>query len=241
MSKAPFLALITPLGDGGGGGPDHIWGGGNVPMPTPPIVIPPDAIKPGVPSHPIYIPVYPAHPIVIPPGSIAPGVPTHPIVLPPPVPSHPIVIPPDNPGWGDAKPEHPIVLPPGIWGPPTMPPGFWGGGMGPGVPPQPGGGTGIWGPGQMPPGFWGGGMGPGVPSQPGPSHPIVIPDPTPPQLPPAGSVPVGSILVVVSTPDGPKWAYYPPQVGGGPSAPGYNPPPGAAVPTPHSGTPAPKK
>jgi hypothetical protein len=83
-------------------------------------VIPPDAISPGVPSHPIYIPVYPAHPIVIPPEAIAPGVPTHPIVLPPPQPEHPIVIPPDaiEPG----VPAHPIVLPP------VPPLGIWGGG-----------------------------------------------------------------------------------------------------------------
>lgn len=94
---------------------DHIWGGGNEPMPTPPIVIPPDAIEPGVPTHPIYIPVFPAHPIVIPPDSIAPGVPTHPIVLPPPIPTHPIVIPPDAVAPG--VPTHPIYLPPGIWGP----------------------------------------------------------------------------------------------------------------------------
>jgi hypothetical protein len=32
---------------------------------------------------------------VIPPNAIGPGVPTHPIVLPPNVPSHPIVIPPE--------------------------------------------------------------------------------------------------------------------------------------------------
>jgi hypothetical protein len=71
-----------------------------------------------VPTHPIYIPVYPSHPIVIPPNAIGPGVPTHPIVLPPPIPTHPIVIPPDaiEPG----TPSHPIVLPPSppltIWG-----------------------------------------------------------------------------------------------------------------------------
>ena len=63
--------------------------------PTHPIVIPPDAIGPGVPTHPIYLPVYPAHPIVIPPGSLAPGVPTHPIYLPV-YPAHPIVIPGDH-------------------------------------------------------------------------------------------------------------------------------------------------
>jgi hypothetical protein len=83
-------------------------------------VIPPDAIAPVVPTHPIYIPVYPAHPIVIPPGSLGGGKPEHPIYLPPPVtglPEHPIVIPPDavEPG----VPSHPIVIPPpplGIWG-----------------------------------------------------------------------------------------------------------------------------
>ncbi|HEY4384162.1 MAG TPA: hypothetical protein VGN34_06765 [Ktedonobacteraceae bacterium] len=130
-----------------GGQPPGIWGGappyvdiggpGPQPGPSHPIVIPPDSIAPGVPTHPIYIPVFPMHPIVIPPGAIGPGVPTHPIVLPPPAPSHPIVIPPDaiEPG----VPEHPIVIPPplGIWGPGQMPPGFWGGGMGPGVKPQP--------------------------------------------------------------------------------------------------------
>ena len=115
----PFLALITPVG-GDTSQPPGIWGGGNVPMPTPPIyIIPPDAISPGVPTHPIYIPVYPAHPIIIPPSAIGPGVPTHPIVLPPPCPAHPIVIPPDaiSPG----VPAHPIVLPP------SPPLGFWGG------------------------------------------------------------------------------------------------------------------
>ena len=87
--------------------------------PTHPIVIPPDAIAPGVPTHPIYLPVYPSHPIVIPPGSLAPGVPTHPIYLPV-YPSHPIVIPPDAVGPG--QPEHPIVLPPlGMWGPTRSP------------------------------------------------------------------------------------------------------------------------
>jgi hypothetical protein len=50
--------------------PPGIWGGGNVPYPTPPIYIPvpPPAGSPH-PEHPIYIPVIPAHPIVIPPGT----------------------------------------------------------------------------------------------------------------------------------------------------------------------------
>jgi hypothetical protein len=80
-------------------------------------VIPPDAIAPGVPAHPIYLPIHPSHPIVIPPGSLGGGKPEHPIYLPPPRPEHPIVIPPDavEPG----VPSHPIVIPPpplGIWG-----------------------------------------------------------------------------------------------------------------------------
>ena len=118
----PFLALITPLGNPpAGGNPPGIWGPTD-PRPTPPIVlpIPPDAIAPGVPSHPIYIPVYPAHPIVIPPGAISPGVPAHPIVLPPPRPEHPIVIPPDAVSPG--VPAHPIALPGDPWWPPVDPP-----------------------------------------------------------------------------------------------------------------------
>lgn len=88
--------------------------------PAHPIVIPPDAIGPGVPTHPIYLPVYPGHPIVIPPGSLGPGSPSHPIYLPV-YPSHPIVIPPDAVGPG--QPSHPIVLPPlGIWSGPWLPP-----------------------------------------------------------------------------------------------------------------------
>jgi hypothetical protein len=76
-----------------------------------------------LPTHPIYLPVYPGHPIVIPPGSLGDGKPEHPIYLPPGIwpspghPAHPIVIPPDavEPG----VPSHPIVIPPpplGIWG-----------------------------------------------------------------------------------------------------------------------------
>lgn len=106
------------------GKPPGTWGGSGEPFPTPPIVIPPDAIEPGVPTHPIYIPVFPAHPIVIPPEAIAPGVPTHPIVLPPPVPGHPIVLPPDSIGPG--VPSHPIALPGDPWWgqdkPPVSPP-----------------------------------------------------------------------------------------------------------------------
>jgi hypothetical protein len=88
-------------------------------------VIPPDGLAPGVPTHPIYIPVYPAHPIVIPPDAVAPGVPEHPIYFPPVVwpgpgyPAHPIVIPPDSLAPG--VPSHPIVLPPSVWPPDAKP------------------------------------------------------------------------------------------------------------------------
>jgi len=91
--------------------PLGIWGGGNVPMPTPPIYLPPQGggggqpplgiwggpyFPPGIwgggnvpmPTPPIYLPpdtipgLKPEHPVYIPPAS--PGVPAHPIVLPPP-------------------------------------------------------------------------------------------------------------------------------------------------------------
>jgi hypothetical protein len=125
-------AFVTGLGVGGGpmppgpGGPPPVISGGPGSLPPwvmPPIVIPPDAIAPGVPTHPIYIPVYPSHPIVIPPGSLGGGKPEHPIYLPPSIwpspghPAHPIVIPPDAVSPG--VPSHPIIIPPpplGIWG-----------------------------------------------------------------------------------------------------------------------------
>lgn len=128
--------------------PDRIWGGGNEPFPTPPIVIPPDAIAPGVPAHPIYLPPSiwpspgrPVHPIVIPPDSIWPGVPAHPIYIPV-YPAHPIVIPPGAiaPGY----PAHPIVLPPYEPAHPIV------------IPPE-----------SLPP----------MEGRPHPEHPIVIPDP----------------------------------------------------------------
>ena len=61
-----------PIAPGGPGGkPPGIWGGGNEPFPTPPIVLPPGTVKPppGI-WHEI---VFPSHPIA--PG----GQPTHPI------------------------------------------------------------------------------------------------------------------------------------------------------------------
>jgi len=171
----PFLALITPVSPGrpahpiagppewGGdvgtppvGGypslpapPLGIWGGGDVPFPTPPIyiTIPPGVIEgpPPLPTHPIWLPVFPAHPIVIPPGAIRPDppLPTHPIVLPPiiwgpndPRPTPPIYLPPGSLGGG--QPTHPIYLPPVIWGPPDpmpTPPIYMPGGPGNPIPP----------------------------------------------------------------------------------------------------------
>jgi hypothetical protein len=60
-----------------GGPPLGIWGGGNVPMPNPPIYIPitPPPESGLAPTHPIYIPVYPSQ---------GPGFPTNPIVVPDP-------------------------------------------------------------------------------------------------------------------------------------------------------------
>jgi hypothetical protein len=63
-----------PIAPGGGGG-EGIWGGGNMPVPTPPIYLPPGSLPGLKPEHPIYIP-----PSIWP----SPGVPTHPIVIPPP-------------------------------------------------------------------------------------------------------------------------------------------------------------
>jgi len=92
----PIVIPEPPLG---------IWGGGNVPYPTPPIYIPVPPPSGGGehPENPIYIPVYPAHPIVIP--------------LPP--------LPADPP-----HAEQPIYLPPVVWPPlPPKPPlSIWGGG-----------------------------------------------------------------------------------------------------------------
>lgn len=89
-------------------------------------VVPPDPGEPPVPTHPIVLPpdsdLKPEHPIVLPPeGETDPPVPTHPIVLPPlgiwpsppegqaPLPSHPIVIPPtlgDDFWTGNLPPFH---------------------------------------------------------------------------------------------------------------------------------------
>ena len=90
MPAQPFLAMITPVSEGGGG-----WDTFPKPTPQPPVY----------PSHPIYNPGYPSHPIY------NPGYPSHPIVIPPPYPSHPIA--------GGPWPSNPIVIPPGGAYPPV--------------------------------------------------------------------------------------------------------------------------
>jgi hypothetical protein len=88
--------------------PPSIWGGGNYPLPTPPIYHPPGPVDPGY-SHPLpppgtwggTPPHTPMPPIYLPPGTI-PGL----------KPEHPIYIPPTIWGPGDPRPTHPIVLPP---------------------------------------------------------------------------------------------------------------------------------
>jgi hypothetical protein len=81
-------------------------------------VAPPEPGDPPVPTHPIVLPpdsdLKPEHPIVLPPEGGEGG-------EEPPVPTHPIELPPEiwpNPPEGSAPiPEHPIVIvPPGIWG-----------------------------------------------------------------------------------------------------------------------------
>ena len=125
---AGFLAYIIPID----GSPPGIWGGGNVPMPTPPI-----ANVPGMPGgggeRPPGIWGGGNVPMPNPPIANVPGAPGY---QPPgqgerppgtwggagePFPTPPIVIPPQNPGepplviWGpnDPRPTPPINLPGG--------------------------------------------------------------------------------------------------------------------------------
>jgi hypothetical protein len=101
------------------GQPPEIWPKPG--HPAHPIVIPPDAVSPGVPSHPIYLPPviwpgpgYPSHPIA--PGGQPPGIwgggnvpmPTPPIYIPIPPGEE---LPPDGSG---NSPAHPIVIPPDV-------------------------------------------------------------------------------------------------------------------------------
>jgi hypothetical protein len=97
----------------GGGQPPGYWGGGNVPMPTPPIHLPPGGggQPPGywgggnvpMPTPPIYFPPAGSQP----PLGIWGGAPPPYVDIGGPAPQ--------------PKPEHPIVLPPNL--PPTTPEG----------------------------------------------------------------------------------------------------------------------
>lgn len=163
----PFLALIQPLSQPGGEPPLGIWGGGNVPFPTPPIHLPPGIWGPNDPrpTPPIYIPGYPPLQIW---GPNDPR-PTPPIYIPG---WPPLTI------WGGGNvpmPSPPIANVPGAPG--YQPPGgIWGGG---GVPmPNPPIANVPGAPGYQPPGgIWG-------PNDPRPTHPIVLPLPPGSQLPP---------------------------------------------------------
>lgn len=99
-----WVLVQAMVPDSGTSNPPGIWGGGNVPMPTPPIHIPqpPLGIWGGgnvpMPNPPIHIPPFPPD-----------YKPEHPIYYPP-VPTHPIFYP--------IYPEHPIELPPGDIFPP---------------------------------------------------------------------------------------------------------------------------
>jgi len=76
----PTPPIAMPPGGGGAQPPLVIWGPDD-PRPTNPIVIPPGSIAPGVPTHPIFLPVYPSHPIVLPPeGGTPPEQPEQPPV-----------------------------------------------------------------------------------------------------------------------------------------------------------------
>jgi hypothetical protein len=118
----PFLALITPVGDtGGGGGPPlGTWGGAGQPFPTPPIVVPPGgAYPPGFP--PGYQPPRPTNPIHLGPGGEIGGPPGYWGGGNVPYPTPPIYI-PIVPGGGDGgeEPTPPIYIPVPI--PPGLPP-----------------------------------------------------------------------------------------------------------------------
>ena len=125
MNTPSFQRSVLP--------PPIIWGPDD-PRPTPPIVIPPDAVEPGVPTHPIYLPPGIWGPTDPRPSNPIAGIPGLPGYQPPgggsppleiwgggnvPMPTPPIYFPPDaglNPppdGSGDGlHPSHPIVIPP---------------------------------------------------------------------------------------------------------------------------------
>jgi hypothetical protein len=166
------ILFFSDVGIGGGpivpGGPPlGIWGGGNVPMPTPPI-----ANVPGAPGYQPPLGIW--GPGQMPPGFWGGGM--GPGVKPQPPGQPPLGFwggrPPEYVDIGgpgpQPRPEHPIYFPP----PGSQPP------------------LGIWGPPDMPPGYWGGGMGPGVKPQPRPEHPIVLPPDLPETTPPPDERPI---------------------------------------------------
>lgn len=228
----PVQAYV-PDAPGGGEGPPGIWGGGNVPMPTPPIHLP--GTPPGIwgggnvpmPTPPIHLPGTP-------PGIWGGGnvpMPTPPIYLPPQGggrPEHPIFYPPGiwgptdpRPGWGlpgpqppAGRPEHPIFYPPGIWGPtdprpgwglPEGPPGIWGGGNVP-MPTPP-----IHLPGS-PPGIWG-------PTDPRPGW--GLPE-GPPGIWGGGNVPMPNPPIQLPGPGGPPPVFDPDSLPDHPEVPDLN-------------------
>lgn len=112
---AAFLAIAIPiaeLGGGGGGSPPGIWGGGNVPMPTPPIYLPPSGggSPPGIW------------------GGAGQPMPTPPIAMPP-------VIWPTPPGGGGGGGMPPVAMPPIYYPPGVNPPLFPTHPIAPGGPP----------------------------------------------------------------------------------------------------------
>lgn len=115
-------AMLTGLGVGGGpiipgGQPPQIWGGGNVPMPSPPIANVPGA--PGYrppsdahPSHPIALPGDPWWPPDAPQAPQLPPPGSPPVIVPGTTPTHPITPPQaivvDYPGVGKVLVPQPL-------------------------------------------------------------------------------------------------------------------------------------
>lgn len=113
-------------GGGGDGRPPGIWGGGNVPMPTPPIANVPGAPgyrppgsggqPPGIwPNPPEGIAPHPEHPIVLPPEQVPPDM--KPPAPPPPGTVTPVPPPAGSPGWpvtGIVPPPYVVLNYPGV-------------------------------------------------------------------------------------------------------------------------------
>ena len=139
MPQGPFLALITPIGDAGGGGqppypsqgpgfPTHPiaeppWGWGKPPgyNPRPDQGLPgnqpyPDQGLPGPQPHPehpiVYPPMQPPQPPlgIWGPNDPRPTPPIYIPIMPPPTEGQPH---PEHPIYIPVYPSHPIVIPPG--------------------------------------------------------------------------------------------------------------------------------